>query len=44
MLNSFDAILFDLGSTLIFFDGEWPQVFSQANTELIANLKNAGIN
>ena len=42
MSNPFDAILFDLGSTLIYFDGEWPQVFSQANAELIANLKNAG--
>lgn len=42
MSNPFDAILFDLGSTLIFFDSEWPQVFSQANAELIAHLKKAG--
>jgi len=42
MSNPFDVILFDLGSTLIYFDGDWPQVFSQANAELIANLNNAG--
>jgi len=42
MSNPFDAILFDLGSTLIYFDSDWPQVFPQANAELIANLTNAG--
>ena len=42
MSNPFDAILFDLGSTLIYFDSEWPLVFPQANAELIASLKNAG--
>jgi HAD superfamily hydrolase (TIGR01549 family) len=42
MERPFDAILFDLGSTLIYFDGEWPQVFSQANAELIAALRAAG--
>lgn len=42
MKNPFDAILFDLGSTLIYFDGDWLQVFNQANAELIAGLKAAG--
>lgn len=42
MKNPFDAILFDLGSTLIYFNGDWSQVFIQANAELIAGLKPAG--
>jgi len=42
MKNPFDAILFDLGSTLIYFNGDWLQVFNQANAELIAGLKAAG--
>jgi HAD superfamily hydrolase (TIGR01549 family) len=40
--NSFDAILFDLGSTLIYFDSQWPVVFPLGNAELVRILKNAG--
>jgi FMN phosphatase YigB (HAD superfamily) len=39
----FDAILFDLGSTLIYFDAEWPEILSQSYTELQRRLKGAGL-
>lgn len=41
MLN-FDAILFDLGSTLIYFDGSWPEVIAQSEQRLIQNLHAIG--
>ena len=37
------AVLFDLGNTLLYFDGNWPQVFSQADRELAIELINAGL-
>lgn len=39
----FDAILFDLGSTLIYFDGEFPEVIQQSDALLLANLEQAGL-
>jgi len=39
----FYAILFDLGSTLIYFDGEWPEVIQKSNLELLQSLRAAGV-
>lgn len=38
------AVLFDLGNTLIHFDGEWPDVFARADQALLAELRKAGVN
>ena len=32
------AVIFDLGNTLVYFDGRWPQVVSQAERELAQAL------
>ncbi len=37
------AIFFDLGSTLIYFDGDWAAMIAQANTELQRFLQAAGV-
>lgn len=37
------AVLLDLGNTLLYFDGNWTQVFAQADHELVLELINAGI-
>ncbi len=42
-MRPFDAILFDLGGTLIYFDGDWPDVFARADEELFRNLETAGL-
>ena len=42
-MNRFDAILFDLGSTLIYFDGEWDAMRPKRDAELLKSLKSAGI-
>jgi putative hydrolase of the HAD superfamily len=42
-MKPFDALFFDLGNTLMYFAGEWSQVFSQANIELMNQLKTDGI-
>lgn len=42
-MRRFEALLFDLGSTLMYFDGSWPEVFTQSNAELIERLKSAGV-
>lgn len=39
----FYAILFDLGSTLIYFDGEWPKVIQESHRELLSSLASAGL-
>ncbi len=39
----FDALLFDLGGTLIYFDGGWPEVMQTANQELVAHLQGQGL-
>jgi HAD superfamily hydrolase (TIGR01662 family) len=38
------AVFFDLGSTLIYFDGEWPSVLRQTHLVLIESLQQAGLN
>jgi 2-haloalkanoic acid dehalogenase type II len=40
----FEALIFDLGSTLIYFDANWSKITSQATAELIRYLKSAGLN
>jgi putative hydrolase of the HAD superfamily len=37
------AVIFDLGSTLIHFEGEWHEVLTQSNQELLDHLHAAGI-
>jgi HAD superfamily hydrolase (TIGR01662 family) len=39
----FDALLFDLGSTLIYFDAQWPEILPQADAELVRRLQAAGL-
>jgi putative hydrolase of the HAD superfamily len=39
----FDALIFDLGSTLIYFDGYWPEISAQADHILFRKLQKAGI-
>ena len=41
-MPTFDAIIFDLGSTLIHFDGKWDQVESRADQALAYKLKEFG--
>ncbi len=42
-MRPFDVLLFDLGSTLIYFQGDWPEIFMQANKELVSYLRAAGL-
>ena len=37
------AVIFDLGNTLIYFEGAWPQVMQRADRELLAYLRSAGL-
>lgn len=39
----FDVVLFDLGDTLLYFDSDWPEVFSEARKALLASLVASGI-
>jgi len=39
----FDAIIFDLGGTLIFFDGEWPEILRLADQALFNYLEATGL-
>jgi putative hydrolase of the HAD superfamily len=39
----FDALFFDLGNTLIYFDGEWPEVLLRASRKLWQSLHEAGL-
>jgi putative hydrolase of the HAD superfamily len=41
--SPFDAVLFDLGSTLIHFEGRWPEVIRQSDEHLLDYLHAAGI-
>lgn len=36
-------MLFDLGSTLIYFDGDWPQVMPELDQALLASLRSSGL-
>jgi HAD superfamily hydrolase (TIGR01549 family) len=42
-MNTFEALFFDLGGTLIFFDGEWTAVYTKAINSVVDHLKNAGL-
>lgn len=42
-MPALDAVIFDLGNTLIYFDGEWSQVYSQADIELVRFLQAADL-
>ena len=39
----FEAILFDLGSTLIYFDANWREILPASDAALMLGLKNAGL-
>lgn len=39
----FDAILFDLGNTLVYFDAEWPAVLVEADRALFRELRRLGL-
>jgi putative hydrolase of the HAD superfamily len=39
----FEAIIFDLGNTLIYFDAYWPAVLSEAIVALYNSLQNSGL-
>ncbi|MAT42637.1 MAG: hypothetical protein CL609_09870 [Anaerolineaceae bacterium] len=41
--RSFDVILFDLGDTLIYFDGKWEKMLIQSNLALFHSLIEQGI-
>ena len=43
MVKKFEAIFFDLGDTLLYFDGDWPDVFFQARQVLLQSLQKEGI-
>jgi len=40
---NFKAVLFDLGSTLIYFDGHWPDVIQRGNQALLETLRANGL-
>lgn len=42
--RSFDVILFDLGDTLIYFNGNWEDMMIKSSHQLAQNLKNQGFN
>ena len=42
-MPSFKALLFDLGGTLLYFDGTWPEVFAKADHQLYAKLEQSGV-
>lgn len=42
-MRPFDLILFDLGSTLIYFDGDWETIITQADQALLRSLESAGL-
>ena len=39
----FDAILFDLGDTLLYFDSDWPMVFTEARQAMLHSLQTSGL-
>lgn len=42
-MTRIEAVLFDLGNTLLYFDGQWPQVFAQADQSVAAHLTDHGL-
>lgn len=43
MSRAIEAVLFDLGGTLIHFEGAWPDLIQTANQELLKNLQEQGL-
>jgi 2-haloalkanoic acid dehalogenase type II len=43
MVSAIRYVIFDLGSTLIHFDGDWPTVFAEADQVLCAKLEDLGL-
>jgi 2-haloalkanoic acid dehalogenase type II len=43
MPRAIEAVLFDLGGTLIHFEGAWPDLMETANQELLKNLEEQGL-
>jgi HAD superfamily hydrolase (TIGR01662 family) len=41
--NRFAVVLFDLGSTLIYFDADWTKIFPESTDRLLDSLRNAGL-
>jgi 2-haloalkanoic acid dehalogenase type II len=37
------GVIFDLGGTLLYFDGDWPEIFSRSHGELLRELRAAGL-
>ncbi len=42
-MANYKAVLFDLGNTLLYFNGSWPQVFAQADLEALKSLKSSDL-
>jgi 2-haloalkanoic acid dehalogenase type II len=42
-MNNFELIIFDLGDTLIYFDGDWKSVLSKAHIELVKSLRRSNL-
>lgn len=42
-MPTYKAILFDLGNTLLYFDGQWPEVIMRADRSLLAALQAQGL-
>lgn len=43
MPHTFRTVLFDLGETLLYFDGHWPDVFAEARAGMLHSLQAAGL-
>ena len=43
MPSKIRALVFDLGNTLIYFEGAWPEVMQKADQELLVSLNAAGL-
>lgn len=43
MPGRFDVVLFDLGDTLIYFNGDWSQVFAEARQAMLQSLQSNGL-
>lgn len=42
-MGRFKGLLFDLGNTLLHFNGAWPEVFAKADQELLTYLQSVGV-
>jgi HAD superfamily hydrolase (TIGR01662 family) len=41
--NRIKGVIFDLGATLLYFDGEWPAIMAHSHGELLRELRAAGL-